>query len=136
MSRQDLYQVTVLVDGVSTGTWDKCEGGEVDSNEVKYKPGGLAPELSLGGTVTTSNLTVTRLHIVARDNDLRKSLLGKVGRSLVTVTKQPLDTDGNAVGAPDTYVGRLKKVTNPIADSMTTTAATWALEVSTSGSVG
>lgn len=134
--RQDLYQVTATVDGSQTGVWDKCDGGEVDSNEIKYKPGGLSPERSLGGTVTISNVTITRLHDVDRDNALRKRLLSRVGKAPVTVTKQPLDADGNPKGSPDIYTGVLKKVTSPEADSAATSAALWALEISTVGSVG
>ena len=47
--RVDQFDVGVTVDGRDLGTWDKCEGGEVDSDEVTYKPGAMGPVVSLGG---------------------------------------------------------------------------------------
>jgi hypothetical protein len=50
MSRLDQYNVTVSLDGTPLGTFDKMTGGEIDSEETKYKPGGMAPQVSLGGS--------------------------------------------------------------------------------------
>jgi hypothetical protein len=135
-SRQDQYNVTVTIDGADYGTWDKMGGGEVDSEEKKYKPGGLAPEVSLGGSQTVGNITVSRLYDLARDHGTVKELLGRVGKAVVVVSKQPLDADGNAFGAPIVYRGTLKTCTPPEVDSESSDAAMIELEVTSSGAVG
>lgn len=136
-SRQDTYSVTVSLDGDDTGVWDKMDGGALDSEETKYKPGGLAPEVSLGGTVTVENVTVSRLYDLDRDHrGLVSSLLNRVGKGRCVVKKQPLDPDGVAVGDPLVYRGVLKAVTPPPVDSESNSAGLLEIEVSTQGSVG
>jgi hypothetical protein len=119
-TRQDTYRVTVSVDGKSWDVWDKMSGGEVDSAEYKYKPGGMAPTVSLGGTKTTGNITVSRLYRLVRDHDHLQTLFNNVGRGGVVVKKQPLDIDGHAYGKPIVYTGILKTVTPPAVDSEST----------------
>jgi len=117
LSREDQYSVTVAVNGEDFGVWDKFSGGEVDSDELKYKPGGMAPHVSLGGSQTVNNLTVSRLYDLSRDHQQVHKLLGLAGKATVVVTKQPLDVDGNAFGRPIVYSGKLKQVTPPDHDS-------------------
>ena len=136
MSRQDQYAVSVTIDGVNTGIWDKLTGGEVDSEETKYKPGAMAKEVSLGGSVNTGNVTVSRLYVLPRDHTSIKGWLNRVGKAPVTVSKQSLDTDGNVFGDPLVYSGILKMVTPPEVDSESSDAALVEIEVSTSGTVG
>jgi len=135
MSRQDQGAITVVIDGENTGIWDKLSGGEVDSEETKYKPGGMAKEISLGGSVNTGNVTISRLYVLARDHVKIKQWISRVGKAVVTVSKQPLDVDGNAFGDPLVYNGILKMVTPPELDSESNDAALVELEVSTSGTV-
>lgn len=136
MSRQDQYNVSVTIDGNALGTFDKLDGGDIDSEETKYKPGAMAPELSLGGSTTVSNVTVSRLFVQGRDTSLVPFLKEKVGKGEVTIVKQPLDVNGSPFGAPMVYHGKLKTFTPPPADSnASTTAAVFALVVSTSGTV-
>jgi hypothetical protein len=135
-SRQDTYSVRVRVNGEGTGVWDKMSGGAVDSEETKYRPGGLGDEVSLGGHTTTENVTVTRLYDLDRDhNGLVRKLLNGVGKSKVVVTKQPLDNDGVPFGKPLVYRGILKSCTPPDVDSESTSAGLLAIEVSTAGTV-
>lgn len=133
--RQDQWLITVSVDGSNLGTFDKCDGGDIDSSETKYMPGGMAPEKVLGGVATVSNVTVTRLFEADRDSEVARALASRAGRASMSVSKQPLDVDGNPFGSPTVYTGILKKVTVPPADSGATGASTWALELSTSGGV-
>lgn len=135
MSRSDQYNVTVAISGNSLGTFDKLEGGAIDSEEFKYRPGGMADEVSLGGYKMVENLTVSRLFDLQRDLPLVPFLIGRVGKGDVTITKQSLDVDGNPFGKPMVYVGKLKTFTPPNHDSESNEAALFELEVSTSGTV-
>lgn len=134
-TRQDQYSVTVIIDGVNTGIWDKMSGGEMDSEEVKYRPGGMAEQISLGGSRQIGNVTVSRLYDLDRDHPTIKTWMNRAGKAQVTVSKQTLDSDGNAYGAPLVYNGVLKTVTPPEHDSESSDAAMVELEISTSGAV-
>jgi hypothetical protein len=136
MSRQDQYRVVVTIDDENTGVWDKVSGFETDSSETKYKPGGLAPEVPLGGSVSVSNGTVSRLYDLQRDHQSVKRWLGKVGKADVIVNKQPLDIDGNIFGDPLVYTGKLKMVSPPEVDSESSDAALLEIEVSSAAIVG
>lgn len=136
MSRQDQYSVSVTVDGIRLGVWDTLEGGEVDSEETKFKPGGMAPSVSLGGSVEVGNVTVSRLYDLARDHSIVHWLLGRVGRAQVVVSKQPLTADAAAYGSPIVYRGILKSVTPPEVDSTGSDPSMIELEVTPGGSIG
>lgn len=136
-SRQDMYSVTVAVQDIGdTGVWDKCDGGEVDSNEKKYKPGAMALELSLGGLQTVGNLTISRYYDLDRDGSIKKKLMRGAGKKECIVTKQPLDVNGVPYGAPDVYNGTLKMVKPPEPDSEGSDEARIEIEVSSAGLVG
>lgn len=135
MSRLDQYNVTLAIDGTNLGTWDKMTGGAIDSEELKYKPGAMAPHVSLGGSITVGNVTVSRLYRLDRDLALIPFLKSKVGRGDVTVSRQSLDVDGNGFGRPQVYTGKLKSLTFPEPDSESNAAALIALEITTDGTV-
>lgn len=138
MSREDQYDVTVAVTrnigGVSVtkalGTFDKMSGGEVDSEESKYRPGGMVEQISLGGYVNVGNVTVERLYDLVRDYPNVGWILNGVGNADVVVTKQSLDVDGNPYGRPLIYKGKLKTWTPPDHDSMSADPALFQFEVS------
>ena len=138
-TRQDTYAVRVFFDPpgggpkVDTGIWDKMSGGELDSDETKYNPGGMAPPVSLGGRKTTGNVTVSRLYRLVRDHDHVKNWLSYVGRASVTVSKQPMDIEGNVYGNPVVYNGILKRLTLPEVDSESSNAGLVEIEVSVEG---
>lgn len=134
-NRQDQYTVSVSVNDEDYGVWDKFSGGAADSEERKYKPGGMAPELSLGGQQTVTNVTVSRLYDLERDHSTIKTLLSLAGKAEAVIKKQPLDADGNAFGEPITYRGTLKTVTPPDTDSESNEAAMVEIEVSSAGAV-
>lgn len=136
-SRQDQYAVHVIVDGVGTGTWDKMSGGAATSEEKKYKPGGMAPSVSLGGTSSVDNVTVSRMYDYDRDhNGLVRTLLAGVGKVKVKVTKQPLDADGVPFGDPLVYRGTLLSCTPPEVDSESNDPGMLEIEISTAGTIG
>lgn len=139
MSRVDQYEITVKIDGmphVDDQPFDKMSGGGIDSEELKYKPGAMGDELSLGGSRTVGNVTVSRLFVLGRDDSLIPNLKKYVGNGDVTITKQSLDLDKNPFGEPMVYKGKLKAVNFPEPDSEANTAAMLELEISTAGTIG
>lgn len=130
--RQDQWLVTATVDGVSIGIFDKMTGGEITSEETKYAPGGMQPQVSLGGMRSVENVTISRL---ARGEDDVHWLFERAGRADMSVTRQPLDADGNAYGRPVTYSGKLQGVTPAEIDSESSDAALLELEMAPSGSI-
>jgi len=136
MSRQDQYNVTVTIDGIQLGTFDTFKGGEIDSEETKYKQGGMVPEISLGGSISVSNIILERLYVLVRDHPQVGVMKSKVGKGEVIVVKQPLDINAVPFGAPIVYQGKLKKYSPPPTDSMAKgTPALLTIEVSTAGIV-
>lgn len=129
MSRVDMWAVSVAVDGVNLGIFDKMQGGDPTAEGSKYPPGGMGDEIPLGGRVSVSDITVERLYEHERDHTAAKGLMGKVGKGIVVVTKQPLDEDKNVFGDPIVYQGKLKTYTNPEPDSESSDPALFGLEV-------
>jgi hypothetical protein len=135
MSRLDQYDIEVSLDGRPLGTFDKMSGGNIDSEETKYKPGAMGPQISLGGSQTVSNVTVERLLRTDRDVALIPQLKARVGKGVITVSRQMLDVDGHPFGSPLVYQGILKQLTLPNPDSEGTGAGIYQLEVSTVSTV-
>ena len=141
-TRQDTWDVTVRVQDVTNpnrpwlnlGTWDKKDGGQGDSEETTYKPGGMQPSISLGGTQTVENITVSRLYRLVRDH---QELIGRLyagrGKAQMTVSQQPLDIEGAVFGRPIVWRGILKRVTPPTVDSESSDAAMIELEMTVDG---
>jgi hypothetical protein len=135
-TREDTQLITLSVDragrdgaGVlDTGTWDKKEGGEVDSEENKYKPGGMGKEISLGGSVTVGNVTLSKYYDWARDDKPIQWLKNGVGYARGTIGVQMFDITGAAKGALMSYGGTLKTVTPPDLDSTSNDPAMWSVE--------
>jgi hypothetical protein len=140
-TRQDTYRVTVQVEDMATkkmialGTFDKMSGGVVSADSSQYRPGGMEPPVSLGGTRTTSNVIISRLYRLVRDHDHVQRLLNGVGRAKMVISKQPLDIEGNAdpTHKPIVYRGILERCQTPEVDSESTTAGLIELEMSVDG---
>jgi hypothetical protein len=133
---QNRYQITVQLGTsaptIDLGTWDTLTGGEADSDEFKYRPGGLSgASVSLGGAQLVNNVTVGKIFddTIA---GLVDELLKARGSRNVQITKQALDRNWAVFGKSTiVYVGKLKMVTLPDADSNATgTEAIITLEVS------
>lgn len=141
-TRADTWEVTVEVADVTNpnrpmldlGVWDKRGGGQGDSEETLYPPGGMQEKVSLGGQQTVENVTVSRLYRLVRDHqNLGSRLMAGRGKARMVVKAQPLDIDGNAHAAfrPIVWRGTLKRVTLPEADSESNDAALIELEMTT-----
>lgn len=138
MKREDTYEVRVKVNIGDTildlGVWDKMSGGEGDSNESRYRPGGLAAEVSLGGTKTIGNVTASKLYDESVDSWFHQVYEAR-GAATVDLSKQPLGADGNPKGRALGYSGVLKAVTPPDHDSESSDAALVAIEFVPNGSL-
>lgn len=138
MSRTDQFNVTVSVTRIingsavtrDLGTFDGFTGGEVDSEETKFHPGGLAEQISLGGRRNVGNVTVSRLYDLIRDHPNMGWLMAGVGKADVTVTKTSITVDAQAVAAPLVYQGKLKQNKPPEHDSESSDPAMYELEIS------
>ena len=133
--RQDEFDVTVKVDGTDLGTWSKCDGGAVDSDELTYAPGSMGPKVSLGGVQTVQEVTVTALYDLDFFQPIIHWLISRCGRGQAVINKQPLDVDGNAMGRALVYSGILKTVTPPPSDANANAAAEIVLAVTPLGTV-
>lgn len=127
------FLVTVTADGIPLGTFDSFEGGDGDSEENKYPPGGMGDEESLGGRQTRDNFTVGRRYKPERDHPIFAWLDSRRGKAEIVASKQILDRDKNPFGAPTVYRGTLKKVSGPKHDSTSNDVAKLMLECTAAG---
>jgi hypothetical protein len=135
-TREDTSNVTVSVDGRALGLFDNISGGELDSEENLYNPGGMIGEISIGGRSTIGNVTVERYYDALRDHPLMAWLANRRGWGRVTVGVTPRDAQGTVRGDPLTYTGTLKTVSPPELDSTGSDMATWGLEITCDGFTG
>jgi hypothetical protein len=135
--RQDQWSNTVTIDGAKFGTWDTLGGGAATATETKYSPGGMGPQKSLGGKNNVDNLTLGKLIEPTADewNAIKALMATRVGKAEVSVSRQPLDVDGNPFGEPLVYSGKLLTVTPGDTDSNSEAAQVWTITVSTHGSI-
>jgi hypothetical protein len=99
------------------GVFDTMTGGETDSTETRHHAGAMGPEEAQGGPRTTTNVVINRQYRHGRDGPLRHKLRPLCGKGHMHVSKQPLDSDGNAIGSPEVFDGILKRVATPEPDS-------------------
>jgi hypothetical protein len=116
-TRQNTWMITFSVGGQDFGVWDRKSGGEVDSEELKYNPGGMLPPISLGGSQNTGNITIGRYYDRIDDHGKINFLINAAGKKPCSVKQQPMDLEGNRFGATIVYNGMLKRVTIPETDS-------------------
>jgi hypothetical protein len=132
-TRQDTWIITCHLNGQSIGIWDKKTGGEIDSEDTKYYPGGMLAPIMLSGRRTTGNVTLQRLYDRVDDHDKVNTLLTAAGRGKIDISQRPMDFDGNPYGRSITYTGILKRVQVPDVDSESSTAAMVEIEVTING---
>jgi hypothetical protein len=116
-TREDTWTVTLMLDGSDEGIWDQKEGGEADSEELKYPPGGMLDEISMGGRRTLGNVTLSRYCDWARDWPKVPTWMGLAGAARGTIGQQAMDIHKNPQGKALTYSGTLKRCTPPEPDS-------------------
>ena len=132
--RQDQWANTISIDGKPMGVWDTLSGGGSDSDNTTYRPGGMSPQVSLGGPRTIGEIKCGRL-VSREDWDYMHGLMNRTGQARATVSRQPLDEDGNPWGRPLTYTGVVKTCEPGDTDSNSSDAQVWEITITPEGSV-
>lgn len=129
-TREQLFLVTLQIDGVDCGIWDKWDGGGKDSTSTKYRSGGNPVEEDLGGSINYTDITLTRNYRLSRDAAIVGFLLNKVGIGNCVANKFPLNRDYTTYGPYIQAQGPLKTVDDPKVDSNAANPATIVLVMS------
>lgn len=117
--RQDQATISVPVLPVAlpyVKSWATLEGGDLESEDVKTRPGGLVGQVNLGGPTTRSDATVMRPYTVELHPYI-VALEEVAGLGTMHITYSILDTTGHVIGPTVTLRGILKNVTRPNFDS-------------------
>lgn len=132
-TRKNTWAVRLFVNGESFGIWDVKTGGEVDSEESKYSPGGMLPTIVLGGKKITGNVTLNRFYDLIDDHSRINTLIKASGSGKIIISQRPMDPDGNEFGASITYIGKLKRTNPPETDGNSGDAALIEVECTIAG---
>jgi hypothetical protein len=138
-TRQDTHVIVVTIANPQTqvltsfGVWDTFSGGDVDSDQQQYYPGGMGNPVALGGRKTPNNVTVSRLYRIERDHERMQFLLDAIGVSTMFVHRTPLDQYKNPAPNSLVYRGILKHVSPPDLDSTQSGPALLSLEMTVDG---
>lgn len=133
--RSDQASIGVTVTGVNLGneSWDVLEGGAQEVEVVMVLPGGMEPQVALGGIPKRSVLTVKKLWSESMINEFQ--LLDSVaGNAFTTVTYTVLGVNHKPAFPAYTYTGVLGTVTRPNYDAMKSEAAYLEISVGLNGS--
>ena len=127
-TRQDTHNITVSVDGRQLGLFDVKSGGELDSEENLYNPGGMLGQVSIGGAPTIGNVTVERFYDALRDHPLMAWLGNRRGWGRVSIGITPRDPQGVVPRRPDRVCRHAEDHHPPELDSTGNDMATWSME--------
>lgn len=115
--RRDMANIQVFLDDVPVGDlWATFEGGALEADDQKTRPGGMKAQKAIGGPTSRGDITVS-----TQFTDLMvqpaKDFEARAGRGKITVTVTYLDQDGNQNGARSfTRVGIVKSAQIPEVD--------------------
>ena len=126
-TRQDTFLVALQVEDpkkpgtyIDWGIWDTKTGGDLDSEERLYYPGGMKDPYSLGGRISPQQVTLTRNYRIQRDHYHIQKLFDSVGVSNIIITQFPMDKYHKEHTPAIVYRGTLKTVTVPEHNSEST----------------
>jgi hypothetical protein len=123
--RQDQATISVPVLPVQlpfVKSWATLEGGDLESEDTKTRPGGMLGQVNLGGPTTRSDATVMRPY-TAELHPYIVALEEIAGQGVMNITYTILNAVGQTIGPVVTLTGLLKSVTRPNFDSNATGAA-------------
>jgi len=113
--RSDMADIGVKVDGQPFGgMWATYEGGALEADDQKTRPGGMAKQVAIGGPTSRADVTVTTqfTDLIAQKAQLIEE---RSGRGSLEITVTYMDTDGNRVHG-FTRTGFVKSVAIPDVD--------------------
>lgn len=111
--REDMADIRVSLDGVPYGdSWKEAEGGNLEADSAKARPGGMGREVSAGGPSSRTDLTVRTnfSDVVATWHPVFEA---GVGWKRVRVTLAWLNPDRTPTGLTTTRGGTLKAANLP-----------------------
>jgi hypothetical protein len=115
--RADMADIRVSLDGIPQGgMWATYEGGALEADDQKTRPGGMTRQLAIGGPTSRGDVTVTTQFTdgIAK---IAKDFEGRSGRGKLDITVTYMDTDGGTLGKPSfTRSGIVKSVQIPDVD--------------------
>ncbi len=134
--RSDQAAIHVEISGVvlDQESWSMMEGGDPVSEEAVIFPGGMQPQIALGGLPKWSPVTVEREWSEALGGDY-KALANSVGSALVTVSYIQLGVNKQETGQKYTYRGVLTSAERPKYKSTESTDAYLKITVGINGQV-
>jgi len=134
--RSDQAQILVEIKGVTLDkeSWSVMEGGDNTAEEAQTFPGGMKPLVALGGFPKRSKITVSRPW---QDTLVTayKQIDPLVGKAVVTVSYQVLNSNKEPFGEPINYEGILDSVTRPNYKAGTSEEAMLVITVSPNGEI-
>lgn len=110
---QAAIHVTVTGSGLDKNVWASMDGGDVEAQDTKTRPGGMGAEKNLGGPPTRSDCTVERQYTNDVLHPLIPVLEALCGNAAMKVSWTPLDGNGNPNGSTESITGILKGVKKP-----------------------
>lgn len=116
--RSDQALVTVAVKGVKLDQepWDMFEGAELTTQELKVFPGGMKPQVQLGGQAERSPAVVQRKwsNVLAGITKALEGVCGDNIRGVTEIQVTPLNAKGEAQSSQRaTFTGVLTGVERP-----------------------
>ena len=118
-------------------SWDVLEGGENTVEGLTVLPGGMVPQVALGGIQKRSPLTVKRLwaeSLIIKYKELDE-LAGQAECKVTYEVKNKRNSEATFTGSKITYSGVLGTVTRPNYDAMKSEAAYLQIMVDLSGTL-
>jgi hypothetical protein len=115
--RSDMAFIQVALAGVAKGDlWATFEGGGLEADDQKTRPGGMKRQVAIGGPTSRQDVTVTT-QMTDGLTAVAKEFESAAGRKTMTVTVTYLDEDGNAVvGNSFSVKGKVKSAVWPSLD--------------------
>jgi len=93
--RADMADIRVSLDGVPVGDmWATYEGGALEADDQKTRPGGMARQLAIGGPTSRNDVTVTT-QFTDQIAAIAKNFENRSGRGFLKVSVTYMDPDGN-----------------------------------------
>lgn len=111
--REDMADIRFAVEGVPFGdSWKEVEGGNLEADDAKTRPGGMGREVSAGGPASRGDLTV-RTQLTDVSTGWLQALENACGWGRAKVHIAWLNANRTPMGTSTTRVGTLKAVNAP-----------------------